>query len=60
VARELGLDNVGTDLSIYYLKMAQDRLGLSKLSKWNKGEGIKGENKLDDLPMLKMQNAELP
>ena len=57
VARRLGRDFIGLDLSADYLHLARKRLGLDALDIWNSGAGIAGEDgaakeDVNDLPLF--------
>jgi site-specific DNA-methyltransferase (cytosine-N4-specific) len=52
VARELGLDAVGVDLSWEYVStIARERLGLTALQAWQEGSDARAE-RFDDLPLF--------
>jgi hypothetical protein len=52
VARELGLDAVGCDLSLPYLRdIARERLGLAALHAWTHGDTPRVEQ-YTDLPLF--------
>jgi DNA modification methylase len=50
VARKLGRNSVGLDLSYPYLQLAKDRLGLTALAEWEQGKD--GTTTFEDLPMF--------
>jgi DNA modification methylase len=52
VARALGRNGVGLDLSAEYLHLARQRLSLDALDAWNNGSKKDGKA-VDDLPMFK-------
>lgn len=52
VSRRLGRNYVGIDLSIDYVRLSRERLGLDVLEAWNRGEGIKDDSDLSDLPLF--------
>ena len=52
VARRLGRNFVGVDLSPEYLQFARERLGLPALDAWNRGEAVPSDDNLDGLPLF--------
>jgi DNA modification methylase len=52
VARRLGRNFAGVDLSFEYLQLARERLGLTALDAWNSGDGAKGDDDMTGLPLF--------
>jgi hypothetical protein len=55
VARQLGRQGIGLDLSMEYLGLARKRLELDKLEAWESG-GIEAKTNLEDLPLFRERN----
>jgi len=51
VARQLGRNAIGIDLSFSYLQLARERLGYKQLDDWNNGSAVQVE---DNLPLFRV------
>jgi DNA modification methylase len=57
VARKLGRSYVGLDLSMDYLHLARERLGLTALDEWTNGKQPEDTTTHDDLPLFQALEA---
>ena len=53
-ARALGRHGVGLDLSLEYVKLSRDRLGLTALDQWEGRGPTQAPQTYDDLPLFAM------
>jgi len=53
VARKLGRNSIGLELSYDYILQARERLGISALDRWTNGESNTMTSDYESLPMFK-------